>query len=408
MESTLQSASIQLTKVGTQDQALYANPEASLFANSFKRITPFAVAPSSIIFAEAFEFGKVLTVDIPFHGDMLNELRVYVRLPALPIAPGSTFTSWTQTSGIAMIEWCEFLAGNVRIDRRMSEFVEIEDTLTTPSNHVVANDKMVGRMTQTSSLTNPSFNTDFQEYYIALPFYFTKSLEASLPLFLIDKSKISLRMKIRPFLDLVTYDGPVPPIACKPDNGFLLANYILLDKDEKAQWKSRPYEFTFEQWQDQCCLDVAPNCTSVKMDLSFINCVKDIVWVLRETASVENNDWFNYASRSDATGSELMTAAALIFEGKYRFAKMPESYYRLVTTTQHRTFAGDRNIYTISFANKPELAQNTGTADFSRYDNIQLQIDLIPNCPSLTIFAFAKSYNKIIISNGILRTQYIV
>lgn len=404
MTTTLQSASMQLRNCGAQDHILYDNPESSLFATCNKRITPYAVSNQSIIFTEPFDFGRTVTASFPSTADLLNKLYFYVKLPKLPLAPGSTYTSWTQTVGFAMVEWVELLFGNVRIAMCTSESMEIESYQSTGADHVLAMNKMIGRMTQISSLGQ----TQLEDVYIPIPFHFTKGLETSLPLFMLDKQRVSIRMKVRPFHELVTYDGPVMPPLMKPINGYLLADFVLMSPDEKRLWLSKPYALEFEQWQTHVVVDLPENGQYARIPLTFSNCVKEISWVLREHASQENNDWFNYACRDGQPGAELMRSASIVFDGKERFPKMPESYYRLINPRSFRTTAGDRNIYMVSFADRPELTQNTGTANLSRFDDVQLHMELIPRNPPLTVIALAKSYNTLIIENGIASLRFSV
>ena len=405
MTTTLQTASMQLRKCGQQDNMLYdKHAGSSLFAEATTKITPHAISNQSVIFNEPFDFGKTVTATFPTTADLLHTLYFYIELPTLALAPGSTFTNWTQSVGYALIESIELLMGNVRVDIRTSEAMEIESYLGTSLDHSLGLNKMVGRMSQITSLQNPALSLN--TLYVPIPFDFTKSLASSLPLFLLSKQRVSIRMKIRAFDELVIYDGPTPPPAVSPANAYLLADFVLMSPDEKALWRARPYEHIFEQWQTQVSEDLPADCPHAKVSLRYSNCVKEIVWVLRELESAENNDWFNYAWRDGSTGGELMDSASILFDGKERFATMPESYYRLVNPRLYRTTAGDRNIYMVSFADKPELLQNTGTANFSRYDDIQLHLNLVQNCPSVTVIALAKSYNTLIIEDGVGRVKF--
>lgn len=405
MSSTLQSASIQLRNRGVQDQELYDDPESSLFADSSKRITPFAVTTQSVIFHEPFDFGRTVTATFPNSADLLTDLYLYVNLPTLVVAPGSTYTNWTQSAGFALIESVELLFGNVRVDIRTSETMEIDSYQRTGSSHALAIDKMVGRMSQVSSLTG---DTGLSDLYVRIPFHFTEGIDSSIPLFMLDKQRVSIKMKTRPFSALVTYDGPTAPEPIKAVNAFLLADFSLMHHDEKRLWLSRPYKHNFVQWQTQVVTYLPANCPFAKVPLPYANCVKEITWVLREQASEDNNDWFNYASRSGDPGDELMRSASITFDGRDRFAKMPESYYRLVTPCTFRTTAGDRNIYMVSFADKPELSQNTGTANMSRFDDVQLHMDIVANNPPITLIAVAKSYNTLVIENGVASVRFSV
>lgn len=404
--TTLQSTSIQLSTNGAQDHALYDAPDASLFSDATRRITPYAVSNQSVVFTEPFDFGRTITATLATNADMLTQLIFYVRLPRLAVAPGSTYTNWTQSVGYAAIEWIELLFGNVRVDMRTGEAMEMDNYQSTSADKALAVNKMVGRMTQISTLGSTT-SSDVEEVYVPIPFHFTRGLDSALPVFMLDKQRVSVRLKIRPFDELVTYDGPVPPTPIRPVEAFMLADYALLTAEEKRTWLSRPYEHSFEQWQT-VTTDLQANCSFAKVPLSFVNCVKEITWVLREVASADNNDWFNYALRAGQPGEELMSNARVTFDGRDRFPKMPESYYRLVNPQMFRTTAGDRNIYMVSFASKPELRQNTGTANLSRFDDVQLHMDLVANNPPCTLIVIAKSYNTLMIANGVASLKFSV
>jgi hypothetical protein len=407
MTGTLQVAALQLRNVGPQDASLYDDPEASLFSSApSKRITPFSINTVPIIFNEPLDFGKTLTATAPLCGDMLSEVSVYFRLPVLRAPAGSTYACWTMSVGFALIEWVECSIGTRVFDRKTGLFMEIMDSLATPKSKAAGHDMMVGRFDSPAYLPPNAQNPT--ELYVKLPFWFCRDLASALPLFLMDKQRVSFRMKIRCFDELVLYDGPEPPDRPRLTDAFLLANYALVSQREKQCMRSQPYERVFEQWQAHVSQSIPAGVASAKIPLEFLNCVKEIVWVFVERASEENNDWFNYSLReAPFPGAELMRCASVLFDGKERFTKLPESHYRAQIPEGHHTVNGDRNIYVLSFAAKPELEQPTGTANLSRFDEIDLFAEMVRDCPACTAYALAVSYNTLVIEDGVARTRFL-
>ena len=103
--------------------------------------------------------------------------------------------------------------------------------------------------------------------------------------------------------------------------------------------------------------------------------------------------------------------------GHDRFAPRPGNYFRYVQPYQHHSRVPESQIYNYSFSLRPEEHQPSGTCNFSRIDNAQLQYSLQPMilpadaekglspnnetyAPNLNLMMFATNYNVLRVMSG--------
>ena len=372
------------------------------------KAAPIATVVVPLEFNESAIYGKTVTVDIPFQGDLLRDLFLYLKLPALPLASGSTFTGWVNSVGHAMIESVEFLVGGKVIEKQPGLFMEICHPFSTDPGKLAPANKMIGRYdTHRVLKRNAQAPT---EIYVPLQFWFSKRVSLAFPLCLIHRHDVRVRFRMREFSNLVTYDGDLPPPEMALLDAKVIAHYIVLDEPTRKEMVSRSeYEIVFEQWQSVIETSITHGSTTAKLQLPVNNCVKDVVWVLIEKNSLDNNDFFFFGKREEVLeGSAFFTAASLSFDGSVRFPKMPESYYRMLTTTFSHKSMEDRNVYTIPFATAVEANHPNGTANFSRFDQTTLTLEMAPDIPECMVYVLARAYNVITIKNGVACLEFVV
>lgn len=410
MSTSILTTTNQMNHVAGMDKHLTSNPQTSLFTNAYARISPLSKHTSNISFNEKVKFGKTITATIPVFGDVLSSMYFYVKLPPLPLAPGSKFTGWTNCVGYAMIDYVELRINECVIVRKSGREMETRDYLETNADKTIANYKATGKYDTVEVVTINAGAP--QDLYIPLQFWFTKELRDSLPLFILGGGQpVKIVIGLKTFEDCITFDGPTVPTEQVILDSGLVVDYYILSKLEKDTYKLvdsdeyAPLSLLIEQNQE-IMYEIPHGLSTNKFSMDFINPVKDIVVVIAETESEKNNDHFNYGRRSLFPGGEFLTHVTLLFEGKTRFEKLPESYYRLILPQRHYSFAGNRNIYTLPFAQYPEKMQPTGSVNFSTYDHVDLSLDFVSGLPQLRLYAFAKSYNMLTISPQAVQLEY--
>ena len=125
-------------------------------------------------------------------------------------------------------------------------------------------------------------------------------------------------------------------------------------------------------------------------------------------AGTECNDWFNYSGSTDTgaaqttfagvLNSELFTDMKLQLNGHDRFAKRNASYFRTCQPIQAGHKVPTKHIYCYSFALKPEEHQPSGSCNFSRIDNAQMNFTGAGTGGTLIVFAV--NYNVLRIMSG--------
>jgi major capsid protein len=404
--STTKTAMLQLAARGAQDDHL-TSAENTIFKYGIKKHTPFTTVTVPLEFNESGFFGKTVTVNITPDGDMLRSLLLYVRLPALLPPSGSSYIGWANAVGHALIDSVELMIGGRTVEKQSGLFMDVCLPFSVDPGKAEIVNKMIGRYDTARVL--PRNATAPTDIYVPLQFWFTKRLASALPLCLLFRHEVKLRFKIRSFRDVVTHDGNVTPQEVPVLDAKVLADYVILDEGARADLMSKQcHEIVFEQWQSIIDTSIAPGKRTVRIDLPFSNCVKDIVWVLAETASVENNDYFFFGRRDPMfQDGEFFSTASLHLDGNVRFLKLPESYYRMVTTAQHHRSGEAKNVYTISFAEAADAFHPTGSANLSRFDSTSLYLEMVPGLPvECMVFLLARGYNVLRIKDGMASVEF--
>jgi hypothetical protein len=108
-------------------------------------------------------------------------------------------------------------------------------------------------------------------------------------------------------------------------------------------------------------------------------------------------------------GSSIFTEEAvgplstfkLILNGQDRFKEQKGKYFNQVQPYNHHTGCPYPGIYSYSFALKPEEHQPTGTCNFSRIDNAQVQVVTAGTTNNaISMHMFATNYNVLRIQSG--------
>ena len=118
-----------------------------------------------------------------------------------------------------------------------------------------------------------------------------------------------------------------------------------------------------------------------------------------EANGVVHRDHFNYGNYIDGSDNPVVTGQ-LQLNGHNRFETRDGHYFNYVQTGQHfaATPADGVNVY--SFALNPEEHQPSGTCNFSRIDNAQLNLSFTAATTTGKVHIFATSYNVLRIMSG--------
>jgi hypothetical protein len=109
-------------------------------------------------------------------------------------------------------------------------------------------------------------------------------------------------------------------------------------------------------------------------------------------------------------GQNPVVTAKLQLNGQDRFSEREGTYFDLVQPYQHHTRNPDTGINVYSFALRPEEHQPSGTANFSRIDNANLQLVVSYNAiggnKTAKVRVYATNYNVLRIMSGMAGVAY--
>jgi len=390
---------VELIARGNQDTYIIGNPQFSFFKSVYKRHTNFAIEPIKQIFTESPDFGKRVTCIIDKKADLLSDIMLELELPAL-----KTYVSWTNNIGCFIIDWVELQFGGEPIDRVSGDLLDIFMDITTPSGKKQPLYDMIGKY----STFNNNTQTEALKLLIPIPFWFCRSIEKALPLISMQYTDIKLVFQFKPF-DKCWYklsNGETPSSTPSITKANLICNFIYLDVFERTKFaKAQNHEYLIEQFQTLNGFQLAQSLINANVRLFFNHNIKELYWTYRTNIATSYNDYNNYANVTNyGTSNELIIAPFnemnLRFNGNDRFEKLAETFFRLYQPYKHHSSGTNDYIYMYSFALTPEDTQPSGTCNFSKLDNITLNLDCSASIPSGIINVYAINYNILRIQNG--------
>src|SRR5210317_1197780 len=390
---------MQLVAYGAQDVYLTGNPKVTFFQAVYKRHTNFAMENiEQTVNGTAANSGRV-SVTVARNGDLVGDM--YIELKSLT---SNTATSesvddcnWVAERAINNVE---LSIGGQRIDKHYQKWWRMYSELYLDESKKAT----WGKMT-TAGATNT--------VYLPLIFFFNRNPGLYLPLIALQyhevRIDIDLASDFSTFLDTQTFK--------------VWANYVYLDTEERRRFAQKGHEYLIEQVQH-----------------TGTDTVKELVWCFSNVATNKNTLWnFTSASNDDdvvlqsnpldaddlsncfvpvsAVGTPLYATGVstaqyteeavgpldtfkLILNGQDRFKEQKGKYFNQVQPYNHHSGNPAPGIYSYSFALKPEEHQPTGTCNFSRIDNAQVQVVQKASNGATNMHMFATNYNVLRIQSG--------
>jgi len=165
--------------------------------------------------------------------------------------------------------------------------------------------------------------------------------------------------------------------------------YIYLDIEERDRFATGSFEQLIVQHQQ--FTTTTKNC-QIRMQLNFNHPIIELIWAVRRKCQELCNNHFNYSGK---WGLDPIKYVHLRLNNQPRFSGREGAYFRLVQPWQWHTNIPDSFVYCFSFALFPEDAQPSGSANFSRLDNVEFIFDLQDGLSEedVTVMVFARNWN---------------
>lgn len=380
-------ALMQLVAYGAQDAYLTTDPEITFFKVVYKRHTNFAMESMEQTLNGTSDFNNKVVCKVSRNGDLMGACYVETTLPAL----ASTSDDWTNRVGFRLLKQVELRVGGQMIDRHYSTWMHVWTELTHTTDQKGLLDHLVGSKSADGA-NNAGYGDSALTLNIPLMFSFCRNPGLALPLIALQYHEVEIQIEFETRNRCVN-DGTLASGALS--NTSLWVDYIFLDADERKEFASNPHEYLIETVQTQEATLSGTSVNSVR--LTFNHPTKELVWVCRDSTDA-NDDFTNYTNASAAAANSLSNGK-LKLNGQDRFAQRSANYFNYVQPYQHHTGNPDVGINCYSFALKPEEHQPSGTVNFSRIDNINL--DVTPAASTCTeLHVMAHSYNVFRVASG--------
>ena len=199
-------------------------------------------------------------------------------------------------------------------------------------------------------------------------------------------------------------------------------NYVYLDTEERRRFAQNGHEYLIEQVQ-HTGIDSVESGNTKQVRLSYNHPVKELVWCfpnkdspmswnmssnVQEMAPLLGEPGLSGVCGVPHLDNMAITEASngpldsfkLILNGQDRFKEQKGAYFNQVQPFYHHDASPCTGVYSYSFALQPEEHQPTGTCNFSRIDNAQVQVTMKSADANTSLNMFAVNYNVLRVQSG--------
>jgi hypothetical protein len=381
-------ALMQLVAYGAQDVYLTGNPQITFFKVVYRRHTNFAMESMEQTLNGTSNFGNKVVCKVSRNGDLLGPCYVQTTLPAV------SGEQWVNRVGWRLLKQVELRIGGQMIDRQYSTWMHVWTELSHTTDQKALLDKIVGATATDGPDRSDTNASAALTLHIPLLFSFCRNPGLALPLIALQYHEVEIHIEFSSANDCAQ-DGSA---SGSLSDTSLWCDYMFLDTEERKTFAQNPHEYLIEtvQTQEESVSSSATN----NIRLNFNHPVKELIWCVRRTAP-GGDPFTDFANADGSTAGTVsnVSSAILKLNGQDRFASRVNDYFNYVQPLQHHTGKPDVGINAYSFALKPEDHQPSGTCNFSRIDNAQLQI-VTPASAAGTAHVMAHGYNVLRVASG--------
>ena len=423
---------MQLVAYGAQDVYLTGSPKVTFFQAVYKRHTNFAMENIEQVVNGTAGANARLSVTVARNGDLIGEMYLEMTSDAhlavtTNVEASSNINSSMEWVAERAISDVELTVGGQRIDKHYQKWWRLYSELYLDE----AKKAQYGKMASATAIGD--------NVYLPLLFFFNRNPGLYLPLIALQYHEVRLDITLGAKYD--KYFGK--------NNVKVWGNYVYLDTEERRRFAQKGHEYLIEQVQ-HTGVDTVEAGKQKQVRLSYNHPIKELVWCFSATgtSATANDMWSTFCTDSgpttniavnpfSATGAttavplsftsgvpmiiyetagDIVTEAGtpssvistgplesfkLVLNGQDRFKEQTGKYFNQVQPYYHHSGNPYAGIYSYSFALKPEEHQPTGTCNFSRIDNAQVDVKTKLAAASHTnLHLFAVNYNVLRIQSG--------
>lgn len=447
---------MELVAKGTQDEELIdTNNKTSIFDYSIEKKNKYAKGDTIFYPVGKSNWGNTVRFYIERQGDLLYGLYLVVKLPKLSIGnivevnpkpnendPDSKYRlKYADYIGDVLIEKISLYFNGQLIDEQYGDYMQLYTDLYISD----WNRKIMLGLDDYINLPNLKINPEY--IYIPLNFWFCNDIETPLPIISMQNTEIYIDVKFRKFSECYTIlkkDDPgksglyfqqnlthpeVPIEEVK-----LQANFYYLDLEERKVMAEKEWSIMITQAQKR----VTELKNSTILEIDFNHVVKDLIFYLRPTKHKIYGDFFNFTAKSSYPPVELnnkltkpnlwllepkrhlLSRARILFNGIERVEWRDAKYFYNMQNYENYQNTIKTHVYLYSFNIEPTKFTNNNGCNFSRLDNVQLQVEVqqnpfvvnfnpnetYPLYNNFELVCYATNFNILVIKGGLAGIKY--
>lgn len=401
---------IQLSAVGVEDVDLKVDANHTFWKTTYAKATGFATEPKEVSFTggNAAYGARRATVQIIRSGDLIADLYLMFDLGALAGIPAVGDGRFTNDIGRALIESVSVDIGGVIYDTKQSEYLHLWEELSVPAD--LHCNKLTGKSETTADLFD--WAKAPQRIYVPIHFWFTDDYAQSLPLVALYQHDVRIDFAFRTLANLVTGTPayvPANETGGALSNMVLVVEYVFLENNERNYFARGSHKYMISQLQYLGMQSIVAAQTVQSFTVTFNHPVQELIWVFRtQLNGTTNNEYFDFSGNEAAPfeGDHFLTNV-LLLNSSERYAARDPLYFRQVTPKRCHSRIPNKHIYVYSFALHPEQIDPSGSINFSRIDNTQMNFTMTGAGAPITEFhLWARSMNWNKVERGLSKLFY--
>jgi len=309
---------------------------------------------------------------------------------------------WANAIGQLLVKEATLVIGNSPVARLWSDFLFMWEELSGKPGKKLT--EMIGKRFSVDDLILDSLTQ--RTLYVPLPFWYTQAPGNALSLVSLMYTNVEVNVQFERLQNcVVRKDRTTAVVKCggggqlQPTDlqAYLDVTHVYLDLYERDRFSVSLFDALITQVQRQeYQLDNHKN----TLDVPFNHPIIELIWAVRRQCNEQVNAWFNY---SGIGNREPLESVGLDFNHSVRVAVMEASYFRLVQPYQCHSTLPDACVYCYSFALWPQEPQPSGSANFSRIQDVTMNVTLQKGLEyeRTTFILFGRNWNILKYRDGL-------
>ena len=250
------------------------------------------------------------------------------------------------------IQSAELKIGGQSIQTLTGEYIELWNDLNVPYENQQGLKLLTGK-------GDASRITKARTYLVNLPFYFANNPELAIPITALDRQDLEVHVTLRPYSDLTSTPTGDPTLDMT-----IITEYVYLADSEIDWFKTNRFDYVITQCQYQV-FNLPPRFNRGIFELDFKHPVKELFFVIQPTGTLP----YEYAGNG-------LQSLGLSFNGQDAFSDTTTDaiYVGTIEPFNHHVNFPTRQFYMYSFARDPRSPRPSGAINFSRINQILLQV----------------------------------